>query len=209
MDQGLGKGRYTYAVYTDGAVSGMSARRPDLTVLDADLVQRLYDMVVFGELDRIGRTMREIHRWVYDTTDIETGRGRRVRVATADGRIDSERTLFGIQLSLMAYMAELEHTLTLERTLSGRELKLAAGGWPGGVTPFWLMLPARGSNEAPTLRSQGVELLEVHRRDASPCPGGRCRAGWCWTRGTCRNPHEPTALKCGPTGRSTPATDPG
>ncbi|WP_282697212.1 recombinase family protein, partial [Streptomyces sp. CC208A] len=96
-----------------------------------------------------------------DTTDIDTGRGRRVRVATADGRIDSEHAMFGIQLSLLAYMAELEHALILERTLGGREKKLAAGGWPGGVAPFWLALPARGSNEAPTLRAQGVELLEV------------------------------------------------
>ncbi|MFD4941308.1 recombinase family protein [Streptomyces sp. NPDC058409] len=161
LDFAVGKGRYAYAVYTDGAVSGTLAHRPDLTDLDADLARCLYDVVVFGKLDRIGRTMRGIHRWVYDTTDIETGRGRQVRVATADGRIDSEHPMFGIQLSLLAYMAELEHTLILERTLSGREMKLAAGGWPGGVAPFWLMLPARGAGGALTLRAQGVELLEV------------------------------------------------
>ncbi|MFI0146353.1 recombinase family protein [Streptomyces globisporus] len=161
LESMLGEGRYTYTVYTDGAESGKSAHRPDLTALDADLVQHLYDVVAFGKLDRIGRTMREIHRWVYDTTDIDAGRGRRVRVATADGRIDSEHAMFGIQLSLLAYMAELEHTLILERTLRGREKKLAAGGWPGGVAPFWLALPARGSNEALTLRAQGVELLKV------------------------------------------------
>ncbi|WP_330299396.1 recombinase family protein [Streptomyces sp. NBC_00503] len=161
LDFAVGNGRYSYDVYTDGAVSGKLTRRPDLTELDADLVQCLYDVVVFGKLDRIGRTMREIHRWVYDTTDIETSRGRRVRVATADGRIDSEHPMFGIQLSLLAYVAELEHALLLERTLRGREMKLAAGGWPGGVAPFWLMLPARGDCEAPTLRAQGVELLDV------------------------------------------------
>lgn len=117
-------------MYTDGAVSGKSFRRPDLTDLDTDLLRSLYDVVVFGKLDRIGRTMKEIHRWVYDTTDIETGRGRRVRVATADGRIDSEHPMFGIQLSLLAYVAELEHALLLERTLRGREMKLAAGAGP-------------------------------------------------------------------------------
>ncbi|WP_405487371.1 recombinase family protein [Streptomyces sp. NBC_00096] len=161
LDFVVGKGEYSYDVYTDGAVSGKSFRRPDLTDLDTDLLRSLYDVVVFGKLDRIGRTMKEIHRWVYDTTDIETGRGRRVRVATADGRIDSEHPMFGIQLSLLAYVAELEHALLLERTLRGREMKLAAGGWPGGVAPFWLMLPARGDCGAPTLRAQGVELLDV------------------------------------------------
>ncbi|MFD6076262.1 recombinase family protein [Streptomyces hydrogenans] len=161
LDFTLGKGRYTCTIYTDGAVSGKLAFRPDLAALDADLVQCLYDMVVFGKLDRIGRTMREIHRWIYNATDIDTGRGRRVRVATADSRIDSEHPMFGLQLSLLAYMAELEHALLLERTLGGREKKLAAGGWPGGVAPFWVGLPARGRNEAPILRPQGVELLEV------------------------------------------------
>lgn len=130
LDFAVGNGRYSYDVYTDGAVSGKLTRLPDLTELDADLVQCLYDVVVFGKLDRIGRTMREIHRWVYDTTDIETSRGRRVRVATADGRIDSEHPMFGIQLSLLAYVAELEHALLLERTLRGREMKLAAGAGP-------------------------------------------------------------------------------
>ncbi|APU43003.1 recombinase family protein [Streptomyces sp. TN58] len=154
LDYKIGKGEYTYEVYTDGGVSGKLSSRPDLTALNADIADGQYDLVIFGKLDRIGRTMKDIHRWVYDTTD------RGVRVATADGRIDSEDEMFGIQLSLLAYMAELEHAMILDRTMGGREKKLEAGGWPGGVAPFWLELPPKGVIGPPTLREQGVELLD-------------------------------------------------
>ncbi len=130
LDYRIGKGKYTVETYTDGGVSGKLAHRPDLDQLNADIGAGRVDLVIFGKLDRIGRTMKDIHRWVYDTTDLG------VRVATADGRIDSEDEMFGIQLSLLAYMAELEHSMILDRTVGGREKKLAAGGWPGGVAPF-------------------------------------------------------------------------
>ncbi|MDF6045968.1 recombinase family protein [Streptomyces sp. JH14] len=155
LDFKIGKGKYTYEIYTDGGVSGKLAQRPDLDALNADIQDGRLDLVIFGKLDRIGRTMKDIHRWVYDTTDME------VRVATADGRIDSDDEMFGIQLSLLAYMAELEHTMILDRTMGGREKKLAAGGWPGGVAPFWIQLPGKGSNETASLRKAGVKLLEV------------------------------------------------
>ncbi|MFJ7589840.1 recombinase family protein [Streptomyces sp. NPDC097617] len=155
LDYKIGKGNYTFEVYTDGGVSGKLADRPDLAALNADIADGRYDLVIFGKLDRIGRTMKNIHRWVYDTTD------RDVRVATADGRIDSDDEMFGIQLSLLAYMAELEHAMILDRTMGGREKKLEAGGWPGGVAPFWLELPAKGVVGPPTLRREGVEFLEL------------------------------------------------
>ncbi|MGA5215071.1 recombinase family protein [Streptomyces cinereoruber] len=164
LDYKLGKESYVYEVYTDGGISGKLARRPDLDALNADLAALRYDLVIFGKLDRIGRTMRDIHRWVYDTTDIEVVDGGKVRVATADGRIDSEDEMFGIQLSLLAYMAELEHAMILDRTMGGREKKLAQGGWPGGVAPFWLELPKKGVNGPPTLRESGVRILEVSAR---------------------------------------------
>ncbi|MER6091329.1 recombinase family protein [Streptomyces bluensis] len=150
----IGKANYSVEIYTDGGVSGTLANRPDLDQLNADLTAGQYDLVVFGKLDRIGRTMKDIHRWVYDTTDLG------VRVATADGRIDSEDDMFGIQLSLLAYMAELEHAMILDRTMGGREKKLAEGGWPGGVAPFWLELPPPGVIAPPTLREDKVKILE-------------------------------------------------
>lgn len=131
--------KYTVVdVYVDGGVSGKLASREDLDRLTADAMAGLLDLIVFGELDRIGRTMKNIHRWVYDVTD------KGVRVVTADGRIDSDGEMFGIQLSLLAYLAEVEHALILERTSGGRMQKAASGGWPLGEPPFGFMLDADG-----------------------------------------------------------------
>ncbi|MFI5863522.1 recombinase family protein [Streptomyces sp. NPDC051546] len=125
-------------VYCDGGVSGKLKHREDVDRLMDDIQAGLVDVVVFGKLDRIGRTMRDIHRWVYDATDFG------IRVATGDGRIDSEDQMFGIQLSLLAYMAEVEHALILERTLGGRMKKVAGGGWASGAPPFGYMLDEEG-----------------------------------------------------------------
>nr|WP_042444288.1 recombinase family protein [Streptacidiphilus jiangxiensis] len=201
LDYRLGQGRYAYEVFTDGGVSGKLAQRPDLDALNTAIRERRFDLVVFGKLDRIGRTMKDIHRWVYDTTDLG------VRVATADGRIDSDDDMFGILLSLLAYMAELEHAMILDRTMGGREKKLTAGGWPGGVAPFWLQLPGKGSNDPPILREAGVRLLEAaaglmaderrHAEDAARrlnLLGYRTTRGLPWTGANLIRTFQQTAL---------------
>ncbi|RSO33810.1 hypothetical protein DMH15_21570 [Streptomyces sp. WAC 06725] len=140
-------------VYVDGGVSGKHANREDLDRLTADIMSNKLDLVVFGKLDRIGRTMKNIHRWVYDVTDYG------VRVATADGRIDSNDEMFGMQLSLLAYLAEVEHALILERTLGGRMQKAAVGGWPLGEPPFGVMIDADGN---PVSNPDEVKQVEAY-----------------------------------------------
>ncbi|AXQ61107.1 serine integrase [Streptomyces phage Hank144] len=137
-------------VYCDGGVSGKLAHRDDLDRLTADIEAGLIDVVVFAKLDRIGRTMKNIHRWVYDVTDFG------VRVATADGRIDSDDQMFGIQLSLLAYMAEVEHALILERTMGGRVKKVSGGGWASGTPPYGYMLDDEGE---PIINPDELEVI--------------------------------------------------
>ncbi len=139
VDHQLNGTPYTIVdVYCDGGVSGKLAHRDDLDRLTSDIEADLIDVVVFAKLDRIGRTVRDIHRWVYDVTDCG------VRVATADGRIDSGDHMFGVQLSLLAYMAEIEHALILERTMGGRVKKVSEGGWASGTPPYGYMLDEEG-----------------------------------------------------------------
>ncbi|MFE5663358.1 recombinase family protein [Streptomyces niveus] len=137
----LGAGNWTLVdVYTDGGVSGKLAEREHLDRMNRDIALKKIDLVIFGKLDRIGRTMKNIHRWVYDTHDIEVEKGRTVRIVTADNRIDSDSDMFGVTLALLAYMAEMEHALILERTMSGRIQKVMAGGWPHGGIPYGYMI---------------------------------------------------------------------
>ncbi|MFE1842075.1 recombinase family protein [Streptomyces sp. NPDC059515] len=141
LDLMLGVGNWVLVdTYTDGGVSGKLAEREDLDRMNRDIALKKIDLVIFGKLDRIGRTMKNIHRWVYDTHDIEVEKGRTVRIVTADNRIDSESDMFGVTLALLAYMAEMEHALILERTMSGRIQKVMAGGWPHGGIPYGYMI---------------------------------------------------------------------
>ncbi|MEU7400050.1 recombinase family protein [Streptomyces sp. NPDC044948] len=176
-------------VYVDGGVSGKLASREDLDRMTDDIMAGEIDLVIFGKLDRIGRTMKNIHRWVYDVSD------KGVRIVTADGRIDSEDEMFGIQLSLLAYMAEVEHALILERTMGGRMQKIAAGGWPLGEPPFGVKLNDDGE---PALNPAEVKQVEafadfvldspepVTREDAARhlnSKGYRTRTGKLWEGG--------------------------
>ncbi|MGW0861260.1 recombinase family protein [Streptomyces sp. NPDC002611] len=141
LDLVLGAGNYVVVdVYTDGGVSGKLAEREELERMNRDIALKKIDLVIFGKLDRIGRTMKNIHRWVYDTHDIEVEKDRTVRIVTADNRIDSESDVFGVTLALLAYMAEMEHALILERTMGGRIQKVMAGGWPHGGIPYGYMI---------------------------------------------------------------------
>ncbi|MFF5471019.1 recombinase family protein [Streptomyces achromogenes] len=153
LDRVLGVGTYEYEVFTDGAVSGKLSSRPDLNEMNVQLRAGDFNVATFGKLDRIGRTMRDIHRWVYDVTDLG------VRVLTGDGRLDSEDDMFGIMMSLLAFMAELEHTLILERTMGGRERKLAEGGWPAGVPAFGLALQGKGKDAVVVLHEDEVHCI--------------------------------------------------
>ncbi|PZT76339.1 hypothetical protein DNK56_23625 [Streptomyces sp. AC1-42W] len=63
-----------------------------------------------------------------------------------------------MQLSLLAYMAEVEHALILERTMGGRRQKIAAGGWPLGEPPFGLTLAEDGE---PILNPVEVKQVEA------------------------------------------------
>ncbi|MEU8945989.1 recombinase family protein [Streptomyces sp. NPDC048489] len=153
LDQLFGKDAYDVTVFSDGAVSGKLAGRPDLDEMNRQIRAGQFNVVIFGKLDRIGRTMKDIHRWVYDATDLG------VRVLTADGRLDSDDDIFGIMMSLLAFTAELEHTLILERTMGGRDRKLAEGGWVSGVTPYGLALQGKGRNAVVVLHEDEVHVI--------------------------------------------------
>ncbi|MFI6939557.1 recombinase family protein [Streptomyces sp. NPDC050418] len=178
-------------VYVDGGVSGKLASRDELDRMTADAMAGRLDVIVFSKLDRIGRTMKDIHRWVFDMT------GKGIRIATADGRLDSDgdSDLFGVQLSLLAYMAEVEHALILERAMAGRMQKMEVGGWPLGEPPFGFMLGEDGNPVRHPGEVQQIEVFadfminsqeDVTREDAARhlnALGYRTRSGKEWVGG--------------------------
>lgn len=153
----LGPGKYrVHKIYVDGGESGKKDSRPDLDEMTGAIEKGLIDLVVFGKLDRIGRTMEDIHLWVFNAT-----KHHQIRLATADGRLDSDDELFGIMLGLLSYMAELEHTLIRERTMGGRDQKLAAGGWPLGQPPYGVTLSGKGGKAVPVLCEDEMHVIDL------------------------------------------------
>ncbi|MFG3252471.1 recombinase family protein [Streptomyces sp. NPDC048172] len=203
LDFKIGRGRYKiFKVFVDGGESGKKDSRPDLDSMTKAIEDGLIDLVVFGKLDRIGRTMEDIHLWVFNAT-----KHHKIRVATADGRLDSDDELFGIMLSLLSYMAELEHTLILERTSGGRYQKITAGGWPLGQPPFGVTLSGKGRNAVPVLCEDEIRVFEVatnllvdlgYSRDESAeylnNLGFRTRNGLPWTGANLAKRLDSTAL---------------
>ncbi|WP_327719914.1 recombinase family protein [Streptomyces sp. NBC_00490] len=142
-------------VFTDGGVSGKLRSRPDFDRMNQMVAEGLVDVVVVAKLDRLGRTMEDIHRWTFDTTE------KGVRVVTADGRLDSSDDMFKLMLSILSWMADMEHILIKERTTSGREAKLAEGKWALGVAPFGFALEGKGRDATPVAHEQEARTLEL------------------------------------------------
>jgi DNA invertase Pin-like site-specific DNA recombinase len=143
-------------VFTDGGVSGKLASRPEFDKMNAMIAAGLIDVVVVAKLDRIGRTMEDIHQWVFDTTKTH-----KVRVMSADGRLDSDDDMFKLMLSILSWMADMEHVLIKERTMSGREAKLAEGKWGLGVPPFGIKLEGKGRDATPVLNTDEQRTIEI------------------------------------------------
>ncbi|MDX3260675.1 recombinase family protein [Streptomyces sp. MI02-2A] len=142
-------------VFTDGGVSGKLNSRPDFDKMNVMISAGLIDVVVVAKLDRVGRTMEDIHQWIFDTTK------KGVRVITADGRLDSDDDMFKLMLSILSWMADMEHILIRERTMSGREAKLAEGKWGLGAAPFGFALEGKGKDATPVPNPEEVRTLEL------------------------------------------------
>ena len=137
-------------VFVDDGISGKVDNRRDQVRLNKAIGAGGVDLVIAQKLDRFGRTMRDIQRWVWEMN------GHGLRVVTADGRIDSQGEMFELVLALLAYMAQLEHELIFSRTFNGREAKIDAGGWAAGPPPFGFMLEGMGSKKGSRIvRSEG------------------------------------------------------
>ncbi len=142
-------------VFTDGGVSGKLASRPQFDRMNQMIANDLIDVVVVAKMDRIGRTMEDIHQWTFDTTK------KGVRVITGDERLDSSDDMFKLMLSILSWMADMEHILIRERTTSGREAKLAEGKWGLGAAPFGFSLEGKGKDATPVKNDEEARTLEL------------------------------------------------
>lgn len=188
--------------YSDEAVSGSLASRPEMDRLVADAHNQSFTRILVSKVDRIGRTARAAYQWAWNMADIGV-----YFISVTEG-IDTSTDVGWTQFKQYVTSAEIEWRRIKERTMAGRELKIGYGGWPGGPAPYgykitddvsWVgerrkkfSVLVTDEREAMVLTvavglvvDQGLNLTEAaHELN---CRGLFTRSGVAWTVGNLRN----------------------
>ncbi|PYC82735.1 hypothetical protein C7C46_10335 [Streptomyces tateyamensis] len=104
-------------IFVDDGISGKIDNRRDQVKLKTVITAGEVDLVISQRIDRFGRTMRDIQRWVWEMNDLG------LRVVTADGRIDSEHEI--ADLLLMCHKNKLSDRVR-EKSLARPHRELMA-----------------------------------------------------------------------------------
>ncbi|WP_456789757.1 recombinase family protein [Cellulomonas sp. P5_C5] len=116
-------------VYADEGVSGAKASRPALDRLLADCAAGRVQAVVVLKADRFSRNLGHL----LTTLDQLTAQGVTFRSVTE--AIDTGSTSGRAMTGMLGVFAQMERDLIRERTRSGVNAKVRAGGWGGGQEP--------------------------------------------------------------------------
>jgi DNA invertase Pin-like site-specific DNA recombinase/transposase len=137
--------------FYDLAVSGALETRDEMEKVEALAHAKKVNCIVVPKVDRIGRTVRASLQWVWRMQDIG------VHFISIHERIDTSEP-FGME-RFMRYVefAEMEYQRIRERTMGGKEIKVALGGWPGGPAPYGLEIVGKGQRGS-TLGPNAAEL---------------------------------------------------
>ncbi len=160
-----GQGWSAAEVYTDEGVSGAKSSRPALNRLMADAAAGRIDVVVVLKADRFSRNLGHL----FTSLDALAAHGVAFRSVTE--AIETATTSGRAMTGMLGVFAQMERDLIRERTRSGVNAKVRAGGWGGGhAAPFGYRVMGEGrtahlevdEREATVVR-QAVALVLDHR----------------------------------------------
>lgn len=143
-------------LYEDAGLSaGEGKHRPDLERLLADAEAGRFSVVVFRDLDRVGRSVVDLSRIV--------GALERVRVVTLEGRNIDRSTAEGrLQFNMLASVAEYERAKIGERVAGSARSRAQRGLFPGGRRMKYGYV-RRGKDEAPEIiPAQAAVVREIY-----------------------------------------------
>lgn len=161
-------------VYTDEGVSGAKASRPALDRLMAAVDAGQVDAVVVYKTDRFSRSRAHLF------TTLEALAAKGVAFTSVTEAFDTSTTSGDAMVGMLGVFAQMERNLIRERTRSGVNAKVRAGGWGGGQNaPYGYSVVGTGRDahlevneqEAATVREavamvmdQGLGTLEAAKR---------------------------------------------
>lgn len=151
------KGWELVGTFTDDGVSGKVApdERPALSQALHQLDAGGADVLVVAKVDRLGRSMVDVLRFVE-----QRARGARWGLCLLDVDVDTTTANGWVHLTLLAMLAEWERRVISERTAAALAARKAAGVRLGRP----VVLPASTRQLVADLRAQGLSFQSVADR---------------------------------------------
>ncbi|MGN5380366.1 recombinase family protein [Streptomyces lasalocidi] len=123
----------------DMGESGSTDSRPGLTALLGDISTGQVNLVLVHRLDRLGRTEAALWRCIWQIEDAGA------RVGCCAEPLGEPGLEWWLTVDRLAREVEADYRRIVSRTQSGRQLKAADGGWPGGPPPYGYRISGKGA----------------------------------------------------------------
>jgi DNA invertase Pin-like site-specific DNA recombinase len=119
------KGWEIMETYVDKGVSGTKASRPALNKMMADAQEKKFDVVVVWKFDRFARSAQHMLK------ALETFNSHGIAFASTTENIDTSTPMGKMVFTVLAAVAEMERSITVERIHAGLRNARAKGHKPG------------------------------------------------------------------------------
>lgn len=117
-------------IFQDEGFSGKTTDRPEFNKMFKSLKNKEIDYVITYKLDRLGRTARDLHNFLYELDILG------ITYLSATEPYDTTTSAGRFMISILAAMAQMERERLAERVKSGMIQLAKKGRWLGGQTPL-------------------------------------------------------------------------
>ncbi|OPG15296.1 hypothetical protein B2M26_12590 [Ferroacidibacillus organovorans] len=120
-----------YRFYIDDGYTGTKLDRPAMTRLIKHTLEGKIDLVVVYKLDRLSRRQKDVLHLLEDVFEKNN-----VAFKSSTEPFDTATPLGKATIGILAVFAQLERDMIIERTTSGRRMRIRQGRWSGGRVAF-------------------------------------------------------------------------
>ncbi len=126
------KGWPIIKIYSDEGISGTldSTHRPGLRDVLDDAKNKVFDVLVFYSLDRLGRTTSIVLKTIEQLTQMD------IKIVSCKESIDTSSPTGVFVLTIFAALAQLERDTIVNRMAGGKEQRIKKDGECGGSLPY-------------------------------------------------------------------------
>lgn len=117
-------------VYVEAGVSAKDTNRPELQRMLADMVRRLFDIVLTVKLDRLTRSVRDCDEL------LKLFEKHKVSYQSASESFETRTATGRMMINIVSTFAQFEREQLGERTKAGQMEKARGGEWAAGYYPY-------------------------------------------------------------------------